>query len=214
MLKVEDGLEGSRQWQAENAAENDAYQLDILEACREAASELGSMQVFVKTLKGQTVTLNVDASDTTDKFKAQVFADPLVDAQIDVLAYKEINKCLERYAAIQQLCIWQGDAGTHEVIEKDNRFGDPDNMSCPVLLFERVGDVDAHLADSWHRGPCSDAEWVAVKQCAFEQLERSITQSGMRSAIPFHPDLDTEWREFYWDAMHQVFGYADEDDRQ
>ena len=49
------------------------------------------MKVFVKELKGQTVVLSVNASDTCDKLKAQVFTNPLIDALIDVLAHKELS---------------------------------------------------------------------------------------------------------------------------
>ena len=101
IFKVEDGLEGSRQWQVEYKSVNEKN-AEKLATCRAFASKLGSQQVFVKTLKGQTITIDINPSDTLDKFKAQVFANPLVDAQIENLAYKDINQTLERYVAILQ----------------------------------------------------------------------------------------------------------------
>jgi hypothetical protein len=167
------------------------------------------MQVFVKTLKGEDITLNANPSDSLDCFKRQVFANPMVNMEIDLYVANQTIKSLERYAAVQQLCMSKGFAGKLEVIEvvKDNRFGDPDNMTCPVLMFERYGDVDVHLGELWGRGPCSDDEWLNLKQLAIERLELLISQRGLHTASSINLfDLDVESFEIFWDAMHQVFG--------
>lgn len=39
----------------------------------------------------ETVVLSIDASDTLDKLKAQVFACPLIHGQIDVLVHRKIK---------------------------------------------------------------------------------------------------------------------------
>merc|ERR1719498_1970469 len=41
-------------------------------AALSAASDGGSMQLFIKTLTGKTVTLSVEASDTIDMVKAKI----------------------------------------------------------------------------------------------------------------------------------------------
>lgn len=48
-----------------------------------SAASANAMQVFVKTLTGKTITLEVESSDTIDQVKANI-QEPLTDTEVGV----------------------------------------------------------------------------------------------------------------------------------
>ena len=94
------------------------------------------MQIFVKTFNGQTITFNANPSDSLECFKDQVFDDLRVNAEIELFAYREINKTLESQVAAQQPVInngWgeNGNYGNYGVKCNAN------DVSIPVKLIHR-----------------------------------------------------------------------------
>jgi hypothetical protein len=79
---------------------------------------------------------------------------------------------MQRQLAAQQLIIRRGyiSAGIDAATQTDD-----DVMKIGLVLFERHGDVDAHLADQWNYGPCDDQEWQQMQEAALSQMSASMS---------------------------------------
>jgi hypothetical protein len=102
---------------------------------------------------------------------------------------------------------------------------DDDVMKLGLVLFERHGDVDAHLADQWNYGPCDDQEWQQMQEAALREFGEFTARlpaarlglTGLDALTPTEVamyEADGEFGEVFWHAMHEVFGPTVEEEEE
>jgi hypothetical protein len=83
---------------------------------------------------------------------------------------------MQRQLAAQQLIILHGHrnlGGIDAATQTDD--DDDEMMAIPLRIFERHGDVDAHVAEQWNYGPCDDQEWQQMQEAALSQMSASMS---------------------------------------